>query len=56
MRAERRAFFAGLGNQVLLVNKRIGVLDAKAPVPAPPSPLNALDNPSASDCPPARRP
>ncbi len=36
--------------QVLLVNKRLGVLDPSAPVPAPMSPLNAPDNPNAPDC------
>ena len=36
--------------QVLFVNKRIGVLDEAAPVPAPPSPLNALDNPAMPAC------
>ena len=36
--------------QVLWVNKRVGVLDPEAPVPAPPSPLNAPDNPSLPDC------
>ena len=37
--------------QVLWVNKRVGVLDPDAPVPAPPSPLNAPDGPT---CPTAR--
>jgi hypothetical protein len=36
--------------QVLWVNKRVGVLDPEAPVPAPPSPLNAPDNPELPDC------
>jgi hypothetical protein len=36
--------------QVLLVNKRLGVLDESAPTPAPPSPLNAPDNPDRPDC------
>jgi hypothetical protein len=36
--------------QVLWVNKRVGVVDPEAPVPAPPSPLNAPDNPSLPDC------
>lgn len=36
--------------QVLWVNKRVGVLDADAPVPAPPSPLNAPDAPKLRDC------
>jgi hypothetical protein len=42
--------FTGWAYQVLLVNKQIAVLDTKAPVPAPPSPLNALDNPAAPPC------
>ena len=36
--------------QVLWVNKRVGVLDPDAPVPAPPSPLNAPDDPTQPDC------
>ena len=36
--------------QVLWVNKRIGVLDPAAPVPAPISPLNAPDSPTWPDC------
>jgi hypothetical protein len=36
--------------QVLWVNKRVGVLDPDAPIPAPPSPLNAPDNPRGPDC------
>jgi hypothetical protein len=36
--------------QVLWVNKRVGVLDPDAPVPAPPSRLNAPDNPSLPEC------
>jgi hypothetical protein len=36
--------------QVLWVNKRVGVVDPEAPVPAPPSSLNAPDNPSLPDC------
>ena len=36
--------------QVLFVNKRIGILDPAAPVPALASTLNARDNPSADDC------
>jgi hypothetical protein len=36
--------------QVLWVNKRIGVLDPVAPVPAPMSPLNAPDSPTWPDC------
>ena len=40
----------GRAYQVLWVNKRVGVLDPDAPVPAPPSPLNAPDNPELPDC------
>jgi hypothetical protein len=36
--------------QALWVNKRIGVLDSAAPVPAPMSPLNAPDSPTWPDC------
>ena len=36
--------------QVLWVNKRFGVVDAGAPVPAPTSPLNAPDSPIRPDC------
>jgi hypothetical protein len=36
--------------QVLWVNKRIGVLDPGASVPAPMSPLNAPDSPTWPDC------
>ena len=36
--------------QVLWVNKRIGVLDPAAPVPAPMSRLNAPDSPTWPDC------
>jgi hypothetical protein len=36
--------------QVLFVNKSIGVVDANAPVPAPPSPLNAPDAPQLPEC------
>jgi hypothetical protein len=36
--------------QVLLVNKRIGVLDPAVPIPAPMSPLNAPDSPTWPDC------
>jgi len=32
------------------VNKKIGVVDPAAPVPAPISPLNAPDNPNGPDC------
>jgi len=32
------------------VNKRIGVLDPAAPLPAPMSPLNAPDSPTSPDC------
>jgi hypothetical protein len=36
--------------QVLWVNKRLGVLDADGPSPAPMSPLNAKDSPNDPDC------
>ena len=36
--------------QVLLVNKRVGVLDPAVTPPAPSSPLNAPDNPNAPEC------
>jgi hypothetical protein len=36
--------------QVLLVNKRVAVLDPSVRPPAPPSPLNAPDNPRAAEC------
>jgi hypothetical protein len=36
--------------QVLWVNKRIGIVDPTAPVPAPISPLNAPDSPTWPDC------
>jgi hypothetical protein len=36
--------------QGLWVNKRIGILDPTAPVPAPMSPLNAPDSPTWPDC------
>ena len=36
--------------QVLWVNKRIGIVDPMAPVPAPMSPLNAPDSPTWRDC------
>jgi hypothetical protein len=36
--------------QVLWVNKRIGLLDPAAPIPAPMSPLNAPDSPTWPDC------
>jgi hypothetical protein len=36
--------------QVLWVNKRIGVLDPAAPIPAPMSRLNAPDSPTWPDC------
>ena len=36
--------------QVLWVNKRIGIVDPSAPVPAPMSPLNAPDSPTWPDC------
>jgi hypothetical protein len=40
----------GRAVQVLWVNRRIGVLDPDAPVPAAPSPLNAPDNPAEPEC------
>jgi hypothetical protein len=36
--------------QTLWVNKRVGILDPDAPLPAPPSPLNAGDDPNAPEC------
>ena len=36
--------------QVLWVNKRIGIVDPAAPVPAPMSLLNAPDSPTSPDC------
>jgi hypothetical protein len=36
--------------QALWVNKRIGVIDPAAPIPAPMSPLNAPDSPTWPDC------
>jgi hypothetical protein len=36
--------------QVLLVNKRLGVLDAAAPNPAPYNPLNTPDLAGVPDC------
>jgi hypothetical protein len=36
--------------QTLWVNKRVGILDPGAPSPAPPSPLNAADDPNAPEC------
>jgi hypothetical protein len=36
--------------QVLWVNKRVGLLDPAAPIPAPMSPLNAPDSPTSPDC------
>jgi hypothetical protein len=36
--------------QVLWVNKRIGILDPDAPSPAPPSLLNAADDPNSPEC------
>ena len=40
--------------QVLLVNKRIGIVDPAAASIAPRSPLDAPDNPNGPDCQPAR--
>jgi hypothetical protein len=40
----------GRAYQVLWVHKRVGVLDPDAPVPAPPSPLNAPDHAGLPDC------
>jgi len=40
----------GTAFEVLLVNKRLGELDASAPQPAPMSPLNAPDKPDAPEC------
>jgi hypothetical protein len=48
--------FRSRANQVLMVNKRIGVLETRAPVPARLSPLNALDNPAVSACAPPPEP
>jgi hypothetical protein len=42
--------FSAWAYQVLFVNKRIGIVDPSAPVPAPPSPLNALDDPTLPAC------
>jgi hypothetical protein len=36
--------------QVLWVNKRVGIIDPAAPIPAPMSPLNAPDSPTWPDC------
>jgi hypothetical protein len=36
--------------QVLWVNRRVGVINPDAPVPAPSSPLNAPDNPAKPEC------
>ncbi|HEY7445906.1 MAG TPA: hypothetical protein VH701_25990, partial [Vicinamibacterales bacterium] len=36
--------------QVLWVNKRIGIVDESAPIPAPVSALNAPDGPAIPDC------
>jgi hypothetical protein len=44
--------FSSQAHQALFVNKRIGVLDPKAPVPAPRSPLNMVDKPDAPPCAP----
>jgi hypothetical protein len=40
--------------QVLLVSKRVGVVDPSVPPPAPASPLNAPDGPERPDCQPRR--
>ena len=36
--------------QALLVNRRIGIVDTSVTPPAPPSPLNAPDNPRLPEC------
>ena len=41
--------FPSMAYQVLLVNKRLGILDASSRLP-PPSPLNAPDFPNIPDC------
>ncbi len=43
----------GFAYQALLVNKRIGILDTSVKPPAPPSPLNAPDNPALPECQPS---
>jgi hypothetical protein len=45
--------FSSQAHQALFVNKRVGVLDPKAAVPAPRSPLNMVDKPDAPPCAPA---
>jgi hypothetical protein len=42
--------FPAWAYQVLLVNKRVGVLDPSVTPPAPPSPLLAVDNPDLPAC------
>ena len=46
--------FPGAVFQVLLVNKRVGVVDPSAPSPPPRSPHDAPDNPKGPDCQPLR--
>ena len=46
----RAALLPAWAYQVLWVDKRVGVLDPAMPVPAPMSPLNALDSPTWPDC------
>ncbi|HUR20825.1 MAG TPA: hypothetical protein VMZ90_08470 [Vicinamibacterales bacterium] len=42
--------FPASAYQVLLVNKRLGVVDSSSPAPAQQHPLNAPDRPDAPDC------
>jgi hypothetical protein len=42
--------FPSRAYQVLLVNKRLGVVDSSSPMPAPRHPLNAPDQPGIPDC------
>ena len=42
--------FPSIVYQVLLVNKRLGVVDSSSPMPPPQHPLNAPDVPSVPDC------
>ena len=46
--------FPGAVFQVLLVNKRVGVVNPSAPSPPPRSPHDAPDNPKGPDCQPLR--